>query len=64
MTSQSEEIKGSLDKLNEKLVKVMTMVQGNFENIEKMKDDVLTLRKDVSMIKEWPDDKNLKSMKL
>ena len=64
MTSQYEEIKRSLDILNEKLVKVMTMVQDNFENIEKMKDEVLILRKDVSKNKESPDDEDLKSMKL
>ena len=42
----------------------MTMVQGNFESIEQMKNDILTLKKDWLKIKESQDDEDLNLLKL
>ena len=45
--NKSEAVSERLEKLNEKLVKLMRMVQGNCENFKQLNDDVTNLRKDM-----------------
>ena len=64
VTTQIEEIKGSLDRLNEKLMEVMAMMQRNFDNIERMNDDTMILKEDLVEIKQNLGDTDMKSLKL
>ena len=47
-TAQNDEIKDHHDNLDKKLTKVITMVQRNFENIERMNNDIINLKKNVA----------------
>ena len=51
-TTQIDETKESQDNMNKKLIELTKMVQGIFENIERINIDMTNLKKNVAEVKE------------
>ena len=61
MMKQIGSLRGSLDKLNEKMIEVATINQGKFEHLD---NEIATVRKDLANLKEVVEDENIKSLKV